>query len=153
MKQQKETLEKIIESVAHMYRLQNRAYIFKRPVEKSFVKGRSVGGVVVGSKINYHGKAGVDFNGFICGKGQFIGFETKQIKTTKNFSLQLLHQHQLEELQFIQKGGGLSFLLIHFLDKERNDFFLVPVDYIVEHNKGFKVRRKKEGQKYKVVHE
>ena len=139
----RETLEAIIEQVAKVYQMQNRAYIFKRPVEKTFQRGQVV----------YMGKAGVDFNGMLCGSGRFIAFETKQMKSAKNFNLQLLHKHQIEELQYIQKNGGLAFLLIHFLDVNRNDFFRVPVDYVSIKVQGYNVRRKKEGKKVKIVHE
>lgn len=139
----RETLEAIVENVAKMYRLQNRAYIFKRPVEKSFARG----------KVIYHGTAGVDFNGFLCGSGRFIGFEAKQMKTGKNFNLKYLHRHQVEELQYIHKNGGIAFLLIHFLDGERNDFFRVPVEYLNDHIKGYDARRKKDGKRVKIVYE
>ncbi len=143
MARQKETFEAIIEQVSKVYRLQNRAYIYKRPVEKSLIKGELI----------YKGKAGVDFNGFICGSGRYVAFETKQIKASKDFNLSHMARHQLEELLYIDTNGGIAFLLLHFFDRERNDFFRVPVDYVADRNKGYKVRRKKVGKKVQVVQE
>lgn len=126
-------LETIIENVAHMYRHQKKAMLFKRPVDKA----------VVGGKVKYLAKAGVDFNGMLCGSGRFIAFEAKEIttKTTKNFNLKLLHQHQYEELKYIHDQGGIAFLLLHFNDGVRNDFFRVPVGYLEEQLIGFKARQ------------
>lgn len=144
-----DNLEKIIENVAHMYKHQGKALIFKRPVEKSFTGGYNNKPV----QVKYLAKAGVDFNGMLCGTGQFIAFEAKEIKTktTKNFNLNLLQQHQFEFLKFVDTGGGVAFLLIHFADYERNVFFRVPVEYLENHMKGFKARQKKTGAKFRTV--
>lgn len=147
-----EEFERIIENVAKVYRLQGRAYIFKRPVEKSFKEGKSIGGRVVGSKVNYHGRAGVDFNGFLCGSGRFIAFEAKQV-STKDFNLQKLQRHQLEELKFIHQNGGLAYLLINFKNASTDQYFLVPYEYVAANVQGYSVRRKKQGSRVKVVEE
>lgn len=132
-------LETIIENVAHMYRHQKKAMLFKRPVDKA----------VVGGKVKYLAKAGVDFNGMLCGSGRFIAFEAKEItvQKTTNFNLNLLHQHQYEELKYIHDNGGLAFLLIHFNDGKRNEFFRVPVPYIQENLKGFNAKQYKDGKR------
>lgn len=147
-----ESLERIIENVAHMYKLKKKAYIFKRAVEKKFVQGQAVGGKVVGGGVKYMEKGGVDFNGFLFGTGRYIGFEAKQVGT-KTFNLSKLQQHQFEELKMIRDNGGLAFLLIHFNGHGQNDFFRVPVWYVEANCLGFKVRRKKKGSRYTFVYE
>lgn len=119
-------LESIVERAAQMYEHYGIAHIFKRAT------GMSITGKFIG-------QAGVDFNGLIKG-GQYIGIETKEVKTT-NFNLQLIYEHQVKELRAIKKLGGHAFLLIRFSDTD--EFFMVPLGYVDRNLQGFKQQIRK----------
>lgn len=70
-------------------------------------------------------KAKVDYYGVY--KGKYIAFEVKET-SKKFFSIVQLKKHQFYYLQTIQQFGGITFLLISFLEFEK--IFLIKTDQL-----------------------
>lgn len=73
----------------------------------------------------YEKKSTVDFIG--VAQGLALCFDAKETNQL-NIPLSNIHSHQIEYMQDFAKQGGISFLIVHF--KQKDEYFLVPLEMI-----------------------
>lgn len=113
---------------SNKYYLENDiAVIYKKPTPVRVVK------VDYNKRINtkiteayYEIPSTTDYNGIY--KGKYIDFEAKETKSKTSFSLNNIHKHQIAHLINIEKHGGISFLIIRFVNL--NETFLLETKYL-----------------------
>ena len=100
------------------YRKSGIALIEKKPTPIELTK---VGAVIKQST--------VDYTGILAPNGRGIAFDAKETKNKTSFPLSNIKQHQMVFLDYWQRTGGLSFLLIHFKLND-DEAFMVPFDFV-----------------------
>lgn len=113
---------------SNKYYLENDiAIIHKKPTPVRVVK------VDYNKRINtkiteayYEIPSTTDYNGIY--KGKYIDFEAKETKNKTSFSLNNIHVHQIKHLINVEKHGGISFLIIRFVNL--NKTFLLETKYL-----------------------
>lgn len=115
---------------SNKYYLENDiAIIHKKPTPIKVVK------VDYNKRINtkiteayYEIPSTTDYNGIY--KGKYVDFEAKETKSKTSFSLNNIHMHQIKHLINVEKHGGISFLIIRFVNL--NKTFLLETKYLEE---------------------
>lgn len=115
---------------SNKYYLENDiAIIYKKPTPVKVVK------VDYNKRINtkiteayYEIPSTTDYNGIY--KGKYIDFEAKETKSKTAFSLNNIHKHQIKHLIDVKNHGGISFLIIRFINQ--NKTFLLETKYLEE---------------------
>ena len=74
----------------------------------------------------------VDYTGILAPSGRGIAFDAKETKIKTSFPLGNIKQHQMIFLDYWQRMGGLSFLLIHFKTVD-DKAFMTPFDFVNEY--------------------
>ncbi|MDD2682053.1 MAG: Holliday junction resolvase RecU [Bacilli bacterium] len=105
------------------YRIQDIAYIYKKPTPIQVVKveypSRNKAKIV---EAYYKTPSTTDYNGIY--KGKYIDYEAKE---TNNLSFSFTHiaKHQMEHLQKVHKHGGLAFIIIYY--KKINKVVIIDI--------------------------
>lgn len=108
--------ETLVNTTNHMYRLRGDALIIKTDAEwKVLFKNR--GGYRVPIKAWKQQKGFVDYIGAVKG-GIPICFDAKSTELKTRFPLSNVADHQVEKMRDFEKMGGISFLLVHFEQKD-----------------------------------
>lgn len=122
-------LESDINNSNKYYLENNIAIIHKKPTPIKVVK------VDYNKRINtkiteayYEIPSTTDYNGIY--KGKYIDFEAKETKSKTSFSLSNIHTHQIKHLIDIKNHGGISFLIIRFVNLDKT--FLFETKYLEE---------------------
>ncbi len=113
---------------SNKYYLENDiAIIYKKPTPVKVVK------VDYNKRINtkiteayYEIPSTTDYNGIY--KGKYIDFEAKETKCKTSFSLNNIHKHQIKHLIDVERHGGISFLIIRFVNL--NETFLLQTRFL-----------------------
>lgn len=121
------------------YRLQDIAYIYKKPTPIQVVKvnypARSKAKII---EAYYKTPSTTDYNGIY--KGRYLDYEAKE---TNNLSFSFTHiaKHQLDHLQKIDKHGGIAFIIIYYRKVEK--VFIIDIKIFMElYNLGLKNKEK-----------
>lgn len=122
-------LESDINNSNRYYIENDIAIIYKKPTPVKVVK------VNYNKRINtkiteayYEIPSTTDYNGIY--KGKYIDFEAKETKCKTSFSLSNIHNHQIKHLIDVERHGGISFLIIRFINL--NKTFLLETKYLKE---------------------
>lgn len=109
---------------ANKYYLNNDiAVIHKKPIPIQIVEvnypNRSSAMI---TKAFYKTPSTTDYNGLWNGK--YIDFEAKETNSATSFSLNNIHEHQIEHMQRILNHGGITFIIVRF--KKIDKTFILP---------------------------
>ena len=109
---------------ANKYYLNNDiAVIHKKPIPIQIVEvnypSRSSAMI---TKAFYKTPSTTDYNGLWNGK--YIDFEAKETNSATSFSLNNIHDHQIEHMQKILNHGGITFIIVRFIKIDRT--FILP---------------------------
>ena len=109
---------------ANKYYLNNDiAVIHKKPIPIQIVEvnypSRSSAMI---TKAFYKTPSTTDYNGLWNGK--YIDFEAKETNSATSFSLNNIHDHQIEHMQKILDHGGITFIIVRFKKIDRT--FILP---------------------------
>ena len=109
---------------ANKYYLNNDiAVIHKKPIPIQIVEvnypSRSSAMI---TKAFYKTPSTTDYNGLWNGK--YIDFEAKETNSATSFSLNNIHDHQIEHMQKILNHGGITFIIVRFKKIDRT--FILP---------------------------
>ena len=109
---------------ANKYYLNNDiAVIHKKPIPIQIVEvnypSRSSAMI---TKAFYKTPSTTDYNGLWNGK--YIDFEAKETNSATSFSLNNIHDHQIEHMQKIFNHGGITFIIVRFKKIDRT--FILP---------------------------
>ena len=119
---------------ANKYYLNNDiAVIHKKPIPIQIVEvnypSRSSAMI---TKAFYKTPSTTDYNGLWNGK--YIDFEAKETNSATSFSLNNIHDHQIEHMQKILDHGGITFIIVRFKKIDRT--FILPFkNFIFFHNR------------------
>lgn len=113
------TLESDINITNEYYRVNDIAYIYKKPTPIKLVKVDYKIGKI--TEAYFDMPSTTDYNGIY--KEKYIDFEAKETNSKTSFSLSNIHKHQIKHLIDVKRHGAISFLIVRFnlLDKT---FFL-----------------------------
>ena len=119
---------------ANKYYLNNDiAVIHKKPIPIQIVEvnypSRSSAMI---TKAFYKTPSTTDYNGLWNGK--YIDFEAKETNSATSFSLNNIHDHQIEHMQKILNHGGITFIIVRFKKIDRT-FILLFKNFIFFHNR------------------
>ena len=109
---------------ANKYYLNNDiAVIHKKPIPIQIVEvnypNRSSAMI---TKAFYKTPSTTDYNGLWNGK--YIDFEAKETNSATSFSLNNIHEHQIDHMQKILNHGGIPFIIVRF--KKIDKTFILP---------------------------
>ena len=109
---------------ANKYYLNNDiAVIHKKPIPIQIVEvnypSRSSAMI---TKAFYKTPSTTDYNGLWNGK--YIDFEAKETNSATSFSLNNIHEHQIDHMQKILNHGGITFIIVRF--KKIDKTFILP---------------------------
>ena len=119
---------------ANKYYLNNDiAVIHKKPIPIQIVEvnypSRSSAMI---TKAFYKTPSTTDYNGLWNGK--YIDFEAKETNSATSFSLNNIHDHQIEHMQKILNHGGITFMIVRFKKIDRT--CILPFkNFIFFHNR------------------
>ena len=116
-------LEEDINFANKYYLNNNIAVIHKKPIPIQIVEvnypSRSSAMI---TKAFYKTPSTTDYNGLWNGK--YIDFEAKETNSATSFSLNNIHDHQIEHMQKILNHGGITFIIVRFKKIDRT--FILP---------------------------
>lgn len=114
-------LEEYINHTNQLYASKNLALIQKIPTPIKPVNLNPQRGVI--TLAYFEQKSTVDYVG--VAQGVPICFDAKETKL-KNLPLNNIHQHQVEHMRMWEKQGGISFLLVNFVEEKK--YFYLPLE-------------------------
>ena len=79
------------------------------------------------TKAFYKTPSTTDYNGLWNGK--YIDFEAKETNSTTSFSLNNIHEHQIEHMKKILNHGGITFIIVRF--KKIDKTYILPFKQFV----------------------
>ncbi|WP_455486076.1 Holliday junction resolvase RecU [Gemella sp.] len=79
------------------------------------------------TKAFYKTPSTTDYNGLWNGK--YIDFEAKETNSATSFSLNNIHEHQIEHMQRILNHGGITFIIVRF--KKIDKTYILPFKQFV----------------------
>lgn len=110
------------------YRSIDKAYIYKKPtpIKITEVDYPSRDKAVI-TQGYFTIPSTTDYNGIY--RGKYIDFEAKETKSTTSFTLNNIHEHQIEHLKNIARHQGIAFLIVRFSTLNRT-YLLMANDLI-----------------------
>ena len=119
------TLEADLNISNEYYRDIDKAYIYKKPtpIKVTKVDYPSRDKAMI-KEAFYVVPSTTDYNGIY--KGKYIDFEAKETRSKTSFSLNNIHEHQIEHLKNIKRHDGIAFLIIRFT--VLNETYLLFID-------------------------
>ncbi|MBR2828397.1 MAG: Holliday junction resolvase RecU [Bacilli bacterium] len=107
------TLESELNDSNEFYRLENKAFIYKKPtpIKITKVDYPSRDKAII-KEAFFTVPSTTDYNGLY--KGKYIDFEAKETQSSTSFTLRNIHPHQINHIKNIYENGGISFLIIRF---------------------------------------
>ena len=103
-------LENDINLSNEYYRINDIAYIYKKPTPIKLVKVDYKIGLI--KEAYFEMPSTTDYNGIYNGK--YIDFEAKETNSKTSFSLSNIHKHQIEHLINVKNKGAIAFLIVRF---------------------------------------
>mgnify|MGYP004621416711 CR=1 FL=1 len=116
-------LENDINLANEYYKINDIAYIYKKPTPIKLVKvDYKLAKVTEGY---FDTPSTTDYNGIY--KGKYIDFEAKETNSKTSFSMSNIHPHQIKHLINVARHGAISFLIVRF-NKLSLTYFLSTKD-------------------------
>lgn len=103
-------LEYDINLANEYYRINDKAYIYKKPTPIKLVSVNYQKGLI--KEAYFETPSTTDYNGIY--KGKYIDFEAKETTSKTAFSLANIHEHQIKHLIDVKRHGAISFLIVRF---------------------------------------
>jgi len=103
-------LESDINLANEYYKINDIAYIYKKPTPIKLVKVDYKKGLI--KEAYFQTPSTTDYNGIYNGK--YIDFEAKETTSKTSFSLANIHEHQIKHLIDVKNKGAISFLIVRF---------------------------------------
>lgn len=118
-------LENDINETNRYYNMYDIALIYKKPtpirITKTDYKNLRI------TDGFFESPSTLDYNGVY--KGYYIEFDAKETKSKTSFSINNIHQHQIEYIKKVLKHNGIVFLIVRFSALQK-DFILKGKDLI-----------------------
>ena len=125
-------LENEINLSNEYYRINDKAYIYKKPTPIKLVDVDYKNGVI--KKAFFQTPSTTDYNGIY--KGKYIDFEAKETKSKTSFSLDNIHEHQIKHLIDVKRHGAISFLIVRFTVLDETYLLSTEkLEYFIKNNK------------------
>ena len=126
-------LEEDINFTNKYYLINDIAVIHKKPIPIQIVEvnypNRASAMI---TKAFYKTPSTTDYNGLWNGK--YIDFEAKETNSATSFSLNNIHDHQIEHMQQVLNHGGITFIIVRFKKIDRT--FVLPFrKFIIFHER------------------
>lgn len=124
-------LESDINITNEYYKINNKAYIYKKPTPIKLVKVDYKIGKI--TEAYFDTPSTTDYNGIYNGK--YIDFEAKETTSKTSFSLSNIHSHQIRHLIDVKNAGAISFLIVRFTNL--NETYLLKsedLEYFINNN-------------------
>ena len=116
-------LENDINLANEYYKINDIAYIYKKPTPIKLVKvDYKLAKITEGY---FDTPSTTDYNGIY--KGKYIDFEAKETNSKTSFSMSNIHPHQIKHLINVSRHGAISFLIVRF-NKLSLTYFLSTKD-------------------------
>lgn len=116
-------LENDINLANEYYKINDIAYIYKKPTPIKLVKvDYKLAKITEGY---FDTPSTTDYNGIY--KGKYIDFEAKETNSKTSFSISNIHPHQIKHLINVARHGAISFLIVRF-NKLSLTYFLSTKD-------------------------
>lgn len=116
-------LENDINLANEYYKINDIAYIYKKPTPIKLVKvDYKLAKITEGY---FDTPSTTDYNGIY--KGKYIDFEAKETNNKTSFSMSNIHPHQIKHLINVARHGAISFLIVRF-NKLSLTYFLSTKD-------------------------
>ena len=103
-------LEYDINLANEYYKINNKAYIYKKPTPIKLVNVDYKIGKI--KEAYFDTPSTTDYNGIY--KGKYIDFEAKETVSKTSFSLANIHNHQIKHLIDVKNHGAIAFLIVRF---------------------------------------
>lgn len=138
------SLESDINLANEYYKVNNIAYIYKKPTPIKLVKVDYKIGLI--KEAYFETPSTTDYNGIYNGK--YVDFEAKETNSKTSFALANIHKHQIKHLIDVKNMGAISFLIVrfnnlnetYFLTTEKLESFInknerksIPIDFFKEY--------------------
>ncbi len=122
------TLESEINDSNEFYRLEKKAYIYKKPtpIKITKVDYPSRDKAII-KEAFFTVPSTTDYNGLY--KGKYIDFEAKETQSKTSFTLRNIHEHQINHIRDIYENGGIAFLIIRFTSL--NETYLLTAEKFI----------------------
>lgn len=118
-------LESDINLANEYYKINDIAYIYKKPTPIKLVKvDYKLSKITEGY---FDTPSTTDYNGIY--KGKYIDFEAKETNSKTSFSMSNIHPHQIKHLRNILSQNGICFLIIRFTNLEET-YLLKAIDFL-----------------------
>ena len=139
-------LEEDINITNKYYKINDIAYIYKKPTPIKLVKVDYKIGKI--KEAYFDTPSTTDYNGIY--KGRYIDFEAKETTSKTSFALSNIHEHQIKHLINVLRHDAISFLIVRFtnlnktfyLDSKDLKYFLenyerksIPITYFENYGK------------------
>ena len=125
-------LENEINLSNEYYRINDKAYIYKKPTPIKLVDVDYKNGVI--KKAFFQTPSTTDYNGIY--KGKYVDFEAKETKSKTSFSLDNIHEHQIKHLIDVKRHGAISFLIVRFTVLDETYLLSTEkLEYFIKNNK------------------
>ena len=112
-------LENDINLANEYYKINDIAYIYKKPTPIKLVKvDYKLAKITEGY---FDTPSTTDYNGIY--KGKYIDFEAKETNSKTSFSMSNIHPHQIKHLINVARHGAISFLIVRFI--HNNETYLL----------------------------
>lgn len=144
-------LENDINLANEYYRINDIAYIYKKPTPIKLVKVDYKKGLI--KEAYFQTPSTTDYNGIY--KGKYVDFEAKETTSKTAFSLSNIHDHQIKHLINVKNKGAISFLIVrftlldetYFLSTEALEQFIknnkrksIPINFFKEYGTMIKIK-------------
>ena len=122
------TLESELNDTNEYYRLEKKAYIYKKPtpIKITKVDYPSRDKAII-KEAFFTVPSTTDYNGLY--KGKYIDFEAKETKSKTAFTLRNIHKHQINHIKDIYENDGIAFLIIRFTSL--NETYLLTAEKFI----------------------
>lgn len=120
------TLENLINKANQIYQIKGLASVHKIPTPTKIL-WKNYNGYRMPTKAFYSEKSWLDYMGVI--NGQAVTFDAKETNNKTSFPLSNIKEHQIKDMQYWNRCGGRSFLIIWF--KQQNEVYLLPYETII----------------------
>lgn len=123
------TLENDLNLTNEFYRLQEIAFIYKKPtpIKITKVEYPSKNKAII-KEAFFEAPSTTDYNGIY--RGKYIDFEAKETKNSTSFPINNIHPHQLKHIKNIYKQGGIVFLIVRFTSLDET-YLLLGKDLLI----------------------
>ncbi len=120
------SLEDDINLTNEYYKVNNIALIYKKPTPIKISKVDYNNSKI--TEAYFASPSTLDYNGIY--KGKYIEFDAKETQSKTSFALSNIHKHQLEHIKKVLYHQGIAFLIVRFINLNKN--YLIPAKVLIE---------------------